>query len=201
MGETAKSLLIIFYRNPVIGKVKTRLAATVGNQKALDIFQKLALHTRHITENLPQDKIVFYTDAIDLMDMWPNATYLKALQQGEDLGEKMQRAFLAGFETGYSAICIIGTDCYELSEEVVAQGFEALKSAEAVIGPARDGGYYLLGLKRPHQRIFENKEWSTGTVSQQTIKDFETLDLPYVKLPELRDIDLEDDLPADWKTD
>jgi rSAM/selenodomain-associated transferase 1 len=201
MGETAKSLLIIFYRNPVIGKVKTRLAATVGNRKALDIFQKLALHTRHVTENLPQDKIIFYSDAIDLMDMWPNAAYLKALQQGEDLGEKMQRAFVAGFETGYSHICIIGTDCYELSTEVVVQAFAALESAEAVIGPARDGGYYLLGLKKPHKPIFENKEWSTATVFEQTIKDFEALGLSYVKLPVLGDIDEEDDLPAEWKTD
>lgn len=201
MGETDKSLLIIFYRNPVIGKVKTRLAATVGNRKALDIFQKLALHTRRVTENLPQDKIIFYSDAIDLMDMWPNAGYLKALQQGEDLGEKMHRAFQAGFETGYSAICIIGTDCYELSEEVVALAFSALESAEAVIGPAYDGGYYLLGLKKAHERIFENKEWSTSTVFERTIKDFKALGLSYVKLPVLRDIDVEDDLPADWKTD
>src|SRR3989337_2031713 len=131
MEQQNKSLLIIFYRNPTFGKVKTRLAASMGNQKALEIYHKLSLHTKTITEDLKMDKIVFYSDAIDLMDLWPNATYLKALQEGEDLGEKMKNAFVAGFETGYTSICIIGTDCYELTEKVIRGAFETLQSADA----------------------------------------------------------------------
>ncbi|MEX2231223.1 MAG: TIGR04282 family arsenosugar biosynthesis glycosyltransferase [Cyclobacteriaceae bacterium] len=195
MDEPTRSLLIIFYRNPKIGKVKTRLAATVGKEKALDFFRKLSLHTREVTEKLTFDKIVFYSDSIDLMDMWPNATYLKALQHGEDLGTKMENAFVAGFETGYTSICIIGTDCYELSEGVIKQAFEALTSTDTVIGPARDGGYYLLGMNQPHTTIFKNKQWSTETVLQDTINDFESLGLKYEKLKELGDVDTEDDLP------
>lgn len=195
MDEKTRSLLIIFYKNPQAGKVKTRLAATVGDDKALSIFHKLALHTKNISANLGMDKIVFYSDAIDLMDIWPNATYLKAMQQGEDLGERMKNAFIAGFETGYSSICIIGTDCYELSEQVIRQAFETLQSVDAVVGPARDGGYYLLGMNEPHSSIFDNKEWSTDSVLQDTLADFNELGLRYVKMQELRDVDTEDDLP------
>ena len=199
MDETTRLLLIIFYRNPKIGKVKTRLAATVGNEKALDIFRKLSMHTKEVTEKLTFDKIVFYSDSIDLMDMWPNATYLKALQQGEDLGTKMKNAFVAGFETGYTSICIIGTDCYELSEGVIRQAFDELNSTDTVIGPARDGGYYLLGMKQPHTGIFKNKQWSTETVFQDTIDDLESLGLNYVKLKELGDVDTENDLPDELR--
>lgn len=199
MDQQRKDLLIIFYRNPKIGKVKTRLAATVGNQKALEIYMKLSLHTKRITENLNLEKIVFYTDAIDLMDIWPNATFLKALQDGKDLGEKMKNAFVAGFETGYTSICIIGTDCYELTAKIITQAFEALKSADAVIGPASDGGYYLLGMTNPYTAVFNNKNWSTETVLQETIHDFESLDLNYIKLQELKDVDTEDDLPEELK--
>ncbi len=198
MDQQRKDLLIIFYRNPKIGKVKTRLAATVGNQKALEIYMKLSLHTKTITEDLNLEKIVFYTDVIDLMDIWPNATFLKALQDGKELGEKMKNAFVAGFETGYTSICIIGTDCYELTAEIITQAFEALKSADAVIGPARDGGYYLLGMTNPHTGVFNNKNWSTETVLQETIQNFESLNLNYIKLQELTDVDTAEDLPDEF---
>jgi rSAM/selenodomain-associated transferase 1 len=199
MEEATKSLLIIFYRNPKKGKVKTRLAATVGNEKALAIFRTLSMHTKNITENLPCDKIVFYTDSIDLMDMWPNATYLKSLQQGNDLGERMNNAFAAGFESQYNSICIIGTDCHELTQDILKQAFDALESSDAVIGPARDGGYYLLGMNKPYTQVFQNKDWSTETVFKETIRDFDSLGLKYAKLQMLRDIDIEDDLPEGWK--
>ena len=199
MDQQTKSLLIIFYRNPKIGAVKTRLAATVGNQKALDIYRKLSLHTRAITENLKVDKIIFYSDAIDLMDIWSNATYLKAMQAGEDLGEKMKQAIVAAFETGYTSICIIGTDCVDLTGEIIHEAFEELESVDAVIGPASDGGYYLLGMNKPYVEVFNNKHWSTDTVLQQTIDDFESLNLLYVKLEVLTDIDTEDDLPEEWR--
>lgn len=198
MDETTKPLLIIFYRNPKTGKVKTRLAAAVGNERALDVYHKLTLHTKEVTEGLACDKIVFYTDSIDLMDAWSNATYLKALQEGENLGERMKNAFAAGFETGYNSICIVGTDCYELTEGIIEQAFQELESADAVIGPARDGGYYLLGMKKP-LNLFENKQWSTETVLQHTIRDFEAMGLRYVKLQELNDVDTEDDLPDELR--
>lgn len=199
METTSKSLLMIFYRNPKAGKVKTRLAATVGDQKALEIFGKLSLHTKAVTESLAVEKIVFYSDSIDLMDIWSNATYLKALQHGDDLGAKMKHAFQAAFETGYSSVCLVGTDCYELTSEIIERGFEGLRSADAVIGPARDGGYYLLGMNALYPEVFEKKAWSTETVFKETIRDFDRLHLKYVILQILRDVDTEDDLPAELR--
>lgn len=195
MDAPPKSLLIIFYRNPILGKVKTRLAATLGKERALEIYQRLTYHTRSITEGLAIDKIVFYSDSIDLMDVWPNATYLKTLQNGADLGQKMNNAFVSAFESGYNAVCIIGTDCYELTSSIIEQAFERLLSADAVIGPALDGGYYLLGMRKIHDRLFRNKQWSSGSVFSDTIQDFNLLGLRYSRLEVLRDVDTEGDLP------
>jgi uncharacterized protein len=199
MDETTKSLLIIFYRNPKTGKVKTRLAATLGNERALEIFGRLCDHTKAITQSLPFDKIVFYTDSIDLMDIWSNATYLKALQEGEDLGDRMRNAFAAGFDTGYDSICIIGTDCFELTGELILEAFNTLRSTDAVIGPARDGGYYLLGMNEPHPELFRDKQWSTDSVLRDTLLDLQSLGLRYVKLKQLSDVDTEDDLPDEFR--
>jgi Uncharacterized protein conserved in bacteria len=199
MDQPQKSLLIIFYRNPKMGAVKTRLAATIGKKKALSIFNKLAVHTKNITESLTMDKIVFYSDSMDLMDIWPNATYLKTLQKGEGLGDKMEHAFTSGFESGYDSICIIGTDCYELTSEIVTHAFQALQQADVVIGPALDGGYYLLGMGSLHVELFRNKRWSTQTVFQDTLRDIEALGLNHVRLQQLRDVDTEDDLPEELK--
>jgi len=190
---------MIFYRNPQIGKVKTRLAATVGNEKALNIFQKLSAHTKEVTAALKTDKIVFYSNFIDLIDMWPNATFLKTLQHGEDLGERMSNAFRQAFDTGYNSVCIIGTDCYELTSEIIDRAFEALKSCDTVIGPARDGGYYLIGMNRLHPQVFRDKAWSTATVFRETIRDFDAAQLAYLILPVLRDVDTADDVPDDLK--
>jgi rSAM/selenodomain-associated transferase 1 len=201
MDAPGKSLLIIFYRNPRLGKVKTRLAASVGNHRALDIYRKLSGHTKSITENLPVDKIVFYSESIDLMDIWPNATFLKAFQEGNDLGEKMKNAFVAGFETGYTSICIIGTDCFELTPEIIKEAFEVLQSTDVVLGPASDGGYYLLGMKRPYVEFFQNKLWSSASVLEDTINDLESMNLSHATLQQLADVDTEDDLPDELKND
>ena len=199
MDQPQKPLLIIFYRNPKLGEVKTRLATTLGKEKALDIYKKLALHTKTITEPLLMDKIVFYSEGVDLMDIWPNATYLKAIQHGQDLGDKMKIAFTAGFESGYTSICIIGTDCYELTTKAIEQAFHLLQSSDAVIGPAVDGGYYLLGMRSVHPSLFSKKQWGSSTVFFDTLRDLESLGLKYAKLQPLRDVDTEADLPGDWK--
>ena len=197
MEQRKKSLLIIFYRNPQAGKVKTRLAATMGDAKALEIFIKLSSHVKDITENIPVDKIVFYSDVIERGDLWTDAAYLKALQHGKDLGIRMKNAFEEGFRSGYHSISIIGTDCFELTEDVVSRSFEALLTVDAVIGPARDGGYYLLGMKKLYPELFENKPWSTDTVFRETIEDLDLLGLKYAILPVLRDVDTEGDVPRE----
>lgn len=190
------SLLIIFYRNPGLGKVKTRLAATLGDEKALAVYLLLASHTKDISEHVDVDKVVYYTDFIDREDNWPNALFDKQLQRGVDLGERMLNAFADGFSNGYRSICIIGTDCFELTPEIITKAFKKLEQQDAVMGPARDGGYYLLGMNNLLAGVFKNKQWSTGSVCAETLSDFKKLGLNFFQLELLTDIDEEKDLPV-----
>lgn len=199
MEKRARDLLMIFYRNPSMGAVKTRLAATIGDRKALAVYIELCHHTKSVTQTLPLDKIVFYANAVETDDMWRDDVYQKAAQTGMDLGERMSNAFRAGFAGGYHSICIIGTDCYELTSAIIQQAFTALQSTDAVIGPAKDGGYYLLGLKELHPELFIKKEWSTDSVFRQTLETFDAAGIKYLTLPLLRDVDVEGDLPAELR--
>ena len=197
--EVNKSLLIIFYRNPEIGKVKTRLAATLGDASALAIYVYIVAHTKTLTENIQVDKAVYYSNYIDTEDNWSNGVYKKYLQVGTDLGEKMSNAFVQAVQSGHQSICIIGTDCYELTSSIVEEAFLRLQSHDVVIGPARDGGYYLLGMNTHHPEFFKGKNWSTDSVFEATLHDFRHLGLTYFVLPLLTDVDDEKDIPAELK--
>jgi uncharacterized protein len=187
--------LLLFYRNPELGKVKTRLAKTVGDTKALEIYLKLAAHTKAITEQVPVSKIICYSHFIDNQDIWPAFRYQKKLQQGSDLGEKMSNAFAEEFENSSVSTCIIGTDCFELTSKIIEDAFQKLETHDAVFGPARDGGYYLLGMNKFVPQLFQKKKWSTSSVAADTILDFQKLELSYALLPTLSDVDEEKDLP------
>jgi len=189
-----ESLLIIFFRNPVLGKVKTRLAATIGPEKALEVYHLLLERTQAITEPITCDKVVYYSDVVNKEDIWDNNIYKKEVQQGADLGEKMRQAFVQGFEQGYKHICLIGSDCYELSDEVITEAFEKLQTVDLVLGPSLDGGYYLIGLKTFHPEFFENKRWSTDSVLQDTLHNAKIKKISFALLPTLTDVDEEKDL-------
>ncbi len=166
-----KDLLIIFTRNPELGKCKTRLAAAVGNGIALSIYQFLLEHTKSITKGLYVGKWVFYSDEIWENDIWEQAIYEKKIQSGKDLGERMANAFIDGFTAGYEKIIIIGSDMYDLNENDLLEAFKILDQHDYVIGPAIDGGYYLLGMKCLNPVLFENKSWGTDTVLKATLED------------------------------
>ncbi len=190
-----KLLLIVFYRNPQLGKVKNRLAATVGEERALAIYLLMAAHARNISLPIPVDKTVYYSEFIDSEDNWLNHDFNKRLQHGSDLGEKMKHAFEESFNLGYESVCIIGTDCLELTDKIVMAAFETLKHNDTVLGPAVDGGYYLLGMNRFIPDLFNNKTWSTSSVCDDTIQDLKRLRYTYQLLPTLHDVDMESDLP------
>ncbi len=191
-----KRLLIIFYRNPELGKVKTRLAASIGEEKALAIYLLMGAHTKAIAENVETEKIIYYTDFIDREDNWPNEKFEKQLQRGSDLGERMTNAFADGFSAGFERICIVGTDCFELTAEIIAEAFQKLEQTDVVIGPAMDGGYYLLGMTRLLAPLFKNKKWSTDTIYANTINDLNKIGRKFFELECLTDVDEEKDLPA-----
>jgi uncharacterized protein len=190
----SKEALLIFTKNPEAGKVKTRLAATLGDEAALSIYRQLLLHTVSATEYLPVDKFVFYSNHIGQKDYWSDKNYYKLLQEGNDLGERMKNAFVAAFQKGYNKVVIIGTDCPDLNASVIMNAYVYLEDHDIVIGPASDGGYYLLGIKKLHPRLFEKIDWSTGKVLAQTLKICESSNLSTFLLPELSDIDDENDL-------
>jgi rSAM/selenodomain-associated transferase 1 len=195
----SNNLLIIFYRNPVLGKVKTRLARTVGDKRALTIYRQLAKHTALITRNIKTQKAVYYSDHIENEDIWDNLEFQKFAQSGVSLGQRMSNALRAGFTSGHTSICIIGTDCFELTSTIIEDAFEKLQKADAVIGPAADGGYYLLGVNTFQPGLFENKSWSTSSVAAATIEDFVQAGLRFEQLATLRDVDEEKDLPTSLK--
>ncbi len=189
-----KSLLIIFVKNPELGKVKTRLAATIGPEGALEIYLKLLVHTSEITKALPVDKVVYYSDFMDDYDLFENHIYRKSVQEGIDIGVRMDRAFDASFAAGYDKVVLIGSDCYELTSEHINTAFKALDEQEVVLGPAHDGGYYLLGMTAMQSRLFRGKKWSTADVLLDTIIDLQRSALKYFLLPTLSDVDYEEDL-------
>lgn len=194
-----KKAIILFVRNPVLGEVKTRLAATIGKENALEIYKKLLEHTRSITAHLPCDKFVFYADYINEQDLWKNEIYKKRIQDGEDLGERMTRAFQSLLGSGYKEVLIIGSDCYELSQQHLEEAFEMLQRTDVVLGPATDGGYYLLGLKEPTPELFTDMAWSKAGVFNETINRLQNLNRSYLLLPVKNDIDEVEDLQEGWQ--
>ncbi|MEX0274853.1 MAG: TIGR04282 family arsenosugar biosynthesis glycosyltransferase [Flavobacteriaceae bacterium] len=187
-----RDLLLIFTRNPELGKCKTRLAAKVGNQAALDIYVFLLEHTARITEGLNFQKRVYYSEDIWENDIWDDRLYEKKLQQGADLGERMAHAFAQGFMDGYHRICIIGSDMFHLSSEDISTAFSMLHTHDVVLGPATDGGYYLLGMKKLKDAPFINKAWCTHTVLRDTLADLSS-EKVYL-LPEKNDVDHYEDI-------
>lgn len=188
------SLLMIFAKNPDLGKVKTRLARSIGDEKALYIYLKLLEHTHSIAQRINADKAIFYSERVEDFDLLDYYKFPKYLQKGDSLGERMDRAFGSAFAQSYERVVIIGSDCYELSDEIIESAFEALENHEVVVGPARDGGYYLLGMNRHYPHFFRNKTWSTADVFLDTLLDIKKLKLSYKILPTLSDVDEENDL-------
>ena len=188
------NLIMIFIRNPEIGRVKTRLAKTIGDDKALHIYNLLLDHTNKVTKIVNADKVVFYSDYINDHDQWKKDGFKQLIQTGNELGEKMSNAFLKAFNMGYKKILIIGSDCLDLNENILTDAFIILNEKEIVLGPTIDGGYYLLGMKTFYPLLFQNKKWSTENVFLDTLLDVSNLRVSYELLPTLSDIDEEKDL-------
>ncbi|MEN8857866.1 MAG: TIGR04282 family arsenosugar biosynthesis glycosyltransferase [Flavobacteriaceae bacterium] len=188
----SKKLLMIFTRNPELGKVKTRLSKSVGDIMALDIYQFLLDKTKEVTQNISADKVVYYSEKIAENDLWNSSLYKKEVQFGDDLGAKMEYAFQTAFENNYEKVLLIGSDLYDLEPSHINEAFEKLKNKDVVIGPALDGGYYLVGLKKNYPEIFKNKRWGTSSVRKDTLKNLEKVDVHL--LPILNDVDVLEDI-------
>lgn len=188
-----KPLILVFCKNPVEGKVKTRLAASIGKKKALEVYQALLNKTALVLFDAEVDIQLYYSEHIDENDIFQNPRIIKKVQSGNDLGERMANAFKEGFHS-HSPIIVIGTDLWTLDVFDFYKAFKALETHSAVIGPSSDGGYYLLGLKSFNPDLFKQKKWGTSTVLSNTMNDLKEEDV-YL-LGEKNDIDTYSDLVA-----
>lgn len=186
------TLLITFTRNPELGKVKSRLAKGIGEKAALEVYIKLLEHTERVLQKINTDKCVWYSVSVRQNDIWHDDSYQKKAQFGNDLGERMLHAFQDAFQNNYQKVIIIGSDLYDLQPKHIEEAIEALDTNDVVIGPAQDGGYYLLGMKTLHKKAFAPKNWGTETVLSDTLNDLD--DQKILLLETLNDIDHAEDL-------
>jgi rSAM/selenodomain-associated transferase 1 len=188
-----KAALIIFQKNEELGKVKTRLAVTVGEEKALEIYRILISYTYQVIQDLPLTTYIFFSNFIPNSVADIPSNFVLRLQEGENLGERMSNAFQLLFKSGYQRILILGTDCAQLESRHITDAIQKLDEKDVVIGPAEDGGYYLLGMKKSTTSLFEGIEWSTSQVFSQTIEKLTQAELSYGIIETLSDVDVEED--------
>ncbi len=186
-----KEVVLVFQKNAILGQVKTRLAVGMGELPALDIYRHLIELTYSALEAVPVSVWTYFSDFI------PESTYPTVeksyVQQGQDLGERMANAFARTFESGRDKVVLIGTDCPTLKSQHLLQAFEALNHSDLVVGPASDGGYYLIGMNRSMDFLFEGITWSSELVLSQTLALAAAQGLQTSLLPVLEDIDTLED--------
>ena len=185
-----RDILIVFVKNLEFGKVKSRLAIEIGPRKALSVYKKLMIKTRDTISNIGVEKLVTYSDSIELNDIWDGIIFSKDIQRGQDLGERMYNAINRASRSKYRKICLIGSDNMEITEKIIYSAYKYLDDYDVVFGPSKDGGYYLIAMKTPIKEVFVDISWSTELVLKQSIAIMELMKLNYALLPELSDIDV-----------
>jgi len=193
-----KSIVLLFIKAPVKGQVKSRLAAAIGEEMALEVYTRFILDIAGTVDASGYPLRICYSppDAGDMFSSWPGQGYPAMPQQGDDLGARMENAFHRIFSEGTDSAVLIGSDLPDLPATVIHDAFEALTRSDAVIGPATDGGYYLIGFTRAAfaPRIFQGIAWSTDRVFEETMKKFREGSLRVGVLPEWSDVDTIEDL-------
>lgn len=195
-----RRILIVFVKSPEAGRVKSRLAAHIGGQKARQLYM---LFVEDLLDSLDRRgfrlKIFFYPpDHKNVLAKWLGRHRCYEPQQGGDLGERMKHAFEKCFSDGFEAVILVGGDIPDMTGEIVKEGFAALKSSDAVIGPSHDGGYYLIGFRSGSfvPEVFTGISWGTDAVMKSTREILESKGLRLSFLPPWRDIDTNEDLTA-----
>lgn len=201
--EPPAEAVLVFVREPVAGRVKTRLAAEIGAQPALRVYARLAEHAVAEARRLrPRAEVrVHFTpaDAGAAVRRWLGHGPVYLPQPEGDLGERMEQAFRAAFDDGFERVVIVGSDLPGMSAALLRQAFDLLRRSPVVLGPALDGGYYLLGLRGASSALltalFEGVPWSTAAVLEYTLQRLRDAGIAPVLLEPLRDVDRAADLP------
>ncbi len=200
---TAREAILVFVRAPVAGQVKTRLAAEIGADAALRIYRRLAEHAVQQARAVgPAVSVrIHHTpgDAGAATRHWlgTGATYLP--QADGDLGARMEDAFRRAFAAGFERVAIVGSDLPDLAASDLRRALDLLSGEDAVLGPARDGGYWLLGLRRPLPALFSDVPWSTDRVLAVTVDRLRAAAIEPALLDERTDVDKVEDLPPGWR--
>ncbi len=198
---TMNESLIIFVKYPEEGKVKTRLGKTIGFEKATKIYTQLAEHSFNEARKLKKvSRYLFFVDELNRKKIsnWVGVGFSFYPQSIGDLGDKMRAAFSKVFTKGANKTLIIGSDLPDISKSLMSKAFKDLDKNDIVIGPSKDGGYYLLGMNKFYPELFDGVAWSTEQVLEQTLEKVKSLNLSVTLLKELNDIDTIEDL-NDWQ--
>jgi len=190
--------LLFFVKNPERGKVKSRLAATIGDDSAVSVYKNIVdqMLSRLKKGTFPLYICFFPKNAQKPIQNWLGGEYRYVPQNGKDLGERMRNGLIDGFAMGHKRVVLIGSDIPDLPLGFIKEAFESLRKKDSVIGPAYDGGYYLIGFKDKtfSPQVFEGMAWGTQNVFGETIKKLKRFRRVVHTLPYLRDIDTAEDL-------
>lgn len=189
--------LMLFTRYPEAGNTKTRLIPHLGAERAAELQRWMtASMAREMAELRPEidRQIHFSGGGLSQMQAWLGRQFTYLPQFAGGLGHRLHQAFMQNFRSGMGAVVAIGADCPELSSRHLEQAFKQLQTYDVVLGPAADGGYYLIGLNRPQAQLFENIPWGTGEVFERTVAIANRLNLSIAMLEQLRDVDRPEDL-------
>ncbi len=184
--------LIVMTKYPEPGRAKTRLIPALGAEGAAQLHRRLGLHTVEQVRSY-QPEIRYAGGDQGLMRDWLGD--FDYVDQGDgDLGDRMSRAFVEGFNQGCDRMIMIGTDCPKVDKTLIDRAFDALNNTEVVFGPAIDGGYYLIGLRKYIPELFCNIKWSTDSVLRDSLESLDRLQIRSTLLELLPDIDRPEDL-------
>lgn len=181
--------------------MKTRLAAALGSEDAAAVYRAIAEGV--VAGTLPEageyERLVFYDppDAGERIRAWLPAGRLRKQGTG-DVGARMADAFARCFARGASRVAIVGSDAPAVGRAEAREAFAALAAHDVVLGPARDGGYWLVGLRAPRPTLFEGVSWSTAAVLRETLERAAADGLSVARLGLRRDVDTVEDLRAEW---
>lgn len=208
LAPSISNAVAVFTKYPHMGRVKTRLAKGIGAETACYLHTKMTYHALNQAMQLQKEQtadcLVFFHGA----DEKSTYTWLKdgleqqfsdeplhlIMQEGNDLGERMYHAFERMRALGYEKMVLIGTDCPEITKEVLKSALSALREKDVVFGPSRDGGYYLLGMKALHSALFRGIPWSREDTLHQSLQCCNGHGISYALLSTLCDIDRPEDI-------
>ncbi len=193
------AVVMMFVKDPKPGKVKTRLAEGIGPRAAAAVYRRLAERAVRAVAPLAGEGVEVQIcglppGSLTTLRVWLGRRFRYVPQRGRDLGARMAHAFREAFSTGARRAVIIGSDCPHLTTSIIRKALASLGTVDAVIGPAQDGGYYLIGVSKPMPFLFQRVSWGTGRVFRTTAGRLARRGLRWKRLTMLRDVDRMSDL-------